>query len=138
MSNTNDFSGVNIGDKLWSIQLGNCVVERKRTNTSVIMCITPDGAEKSDSAWYHFDGKHNDFDYCQSLFWSKPEIIAPENPRKMVKRETECFAVVVNGKNRMVCLIGGDAEEYADGLRDEGVINIKVVRCTGEYEEVEE
>lgn len=76
--NTNDFSKCRVGDKLWSIQLGDCVVS----------AIYPSGQpypikvanENRVIKGYTFKGLYELNDYHQSLFFSNPNIIAPPEP----------------------------------------------------------
>ena len=73
--NTNDFSKCLVGDKLWSIQLGDCFVIslipiRVRNSNEEI-------AAYSKSGLYYCTDKH------QSLFFSNPNIIAPPEPPRL-------------------------------------------------------
>lgn len=80
MKNTNDFSKARVGDKLWSIPLGDCEVFKILENkTYPISVVNRDGAQES----YDYLGKRITEDSNQSLFWSNPNIIAPEKPARM-------------------------------------------------------
>ena len=76
--NTNDFSKRKIGDKLWSIQLGDCVVSAifQSGQPYPIKVANENGVIKG----YTFKGLYEINDYHQSLFFSNPNIIAPPEP----------------------------------------------------------
>lgn len=75
--NTNDFSKRRVGDKLWSIQLGDCIVSE--LTLSEICVISDNGIYE----YYYFDGKFSSADKYQSLFFSNPNIIAPPEPPRL-------------------------------------------------------
>lgn len=75
--NTNDFSKCRVGDKLWSIQLGDCIVSE--LTLSEICVISDNGIYE----YYYFDGKFSSADKYQSLFFSNPNIIAPPEPPRL-------------------------------------------------------
>ena len=78
-----DFSGVKVGDKLWSVQLGECeVTHAPQTDKDRIICCPMYCCH--DSLCYSQDGKLMDNHPVQSLFWSRPEIIAPPKPKRKV------------------------------------------------------
>ena len=69
-----DFSKCKAGDRLWSIQLGECeVYERK---DGIIFC---KGKCNYNKAAYNYEGKYYPKDKLPSLFFSKPEIKMPES-----------------------------------------------------------
>ncbi len=82
MSNTNDFSGVRVGDKLWSIQLGDCEVIKiyENSDLSLYSLGLESLADNGENEYYHVSGLCWDRDLHQSLFWSNPNIISPEKP----------------------------------------------------------
>lgn len=76
--NTNDFSKCKIGDKLWSIQFGECVVKGIFPNQIIVM------SEYDFGCWsYQLNGCFNRKDKQQSLFFSNPNIIAPPEPPRL-------------------------------------------------------
>ncbi len=79
--NTNDFSKCKVGDKLWSIQLGECVVE-STTSTSITGYPIMVGANGRICA-YTIHAKFYNEDSQQSLFFSNPNIIAPPEPVRL-------------------------------------------------------
>lgn len=88
--NTSDFSGVKVGDKLWSVQLGECEVsETSRAGIYRIFC-----KSKLSEASYTASGLYSEEAAVQSLFWSRPEIIAPPKPRRKVTKTMEAWANV--------------------------------------------
>lgn len=108
--------GVKVGDKLWSIQLGECVVIDVENGERYP--IVAEGSEYS--ARYMFDGRHDIHNCCPSLFWSKPEFELPPRPKRMVKKgvwiniypeettsnicRTKELADAVSGPNRIACI----------------------------------
>lgn len=66
------FSGIKVGDKIWTIQGGEVIVkELDIDHTQVIL-----GGDK----WYTLEGKFHENDLHQSAFWIDPKIVAPERP----------------------------------------------------------
>ena len=61
------FSKVKVGDKLWSIQLGECVVEKINSNAYPITM-----SNETDSLEYTEDGRLYEYDAYPSLFFSRP------------------------------------------------------------------
>ncbi len=85
-----DFNDAKVGDKLWSIQLGECEVTF--INSEVISCKSykVDQFDSFKEEDYWINGKHANSDQIQSLYWSQPiqslywfqpKIIAPEKPK---------------------------------------------------------
>lgn len=83
--NTNDFSKCKVGEKLWSLQLSECVVVEIDEDDDSVRCENTEGARR----YYSFDGKYFHEDNFQSLFFSKPEIIAPAK-KEPLRLECEC------------------------------------------------
>lgn len=74
--NTNDFSKRKIGDKLWSIQPGDCEVRHIGLDKIIV----------SSGIWnasYLLNGNLHYEDRFQSLFFSNPNIIAPPEPPRL-------------------------------------------------------
>lgn len=89
MTNTNDFSKAKVGDKLWSLQGGPCkVVSCVGISAYPIRVMYVNGKED----YYTANGRYLEKESYQSLFWSKPEIIAPEKPVKMKEVAVEGYA----------------------------------------------
>lgn len=82
-----DFRGVKVGDRVWSIELGDCEVWNI-TEDSIwpIGCKNSKGRKKT----YCFDGRLDSAHFTASLFWSNPNIIAPEKPKKIVTYTIDC------------------------------------------------
>ena len=82
-----DFSGVKVGDKLWSFELGECeVIELLETKFKAISPL-------KEWNYYCFNGKslyRNGFQ-TQTLFYSKPEFEPPPKPKRMVKKSREVY-----------------------------------------------
>jgi len=74
-----DFSTAKVGDKVWTIADGDSAINSLDPKDK--LCI------KVGEYWYTKDGKIGELDKMQSLFWSNPNIIAPEKPKKVVKHE---------------------------------------------------
>lgn len=75
MSNTNDFSKCKVGDKLWDHVRGcEGTVDRNEINENEILV-------KSNGNGYWFKKVQNPIK--QSLFFAKPEIIAPPEPVRL-------------------------------------------------------
>ena len=77
--NTNDFSKCRVGDKLWSIQLGDCTVTSNQDTSYPIEIKNSSGF----ALIYTQFGKYNHSDMHQSLFFSNPNIIAPPEPPRL-------------------------------------------------------
>lgn len=73
-------SGVRVGDELWSIQLGKCVVKEVRVNS--IEAVGDSGC----ACFYGFDGRYFEQDQMPSLFWSEPKCEVPPKPKRKVKK----------------------------------------------------
>lgn len=119
-----DFSGVKVGDKLWSVQLGECEVVRVDSNVWPCVCQGAGGME-----CYTSDGKVVATDAFPSLFWSRPEIIAPPKPKRRVVKTVEAWANVYPGGNLSPLF---DSVEYANWGASYG--RVACVHLTGTYE----
>lgn len=62
------FSNAKVGDKLWSIQLGDCEVTR--ISVALIEC-----GNGNDVSTYTLEGKYFGSDLYPSLYWSNPNIV---------------------------------------------------------------
>lgn len=78
--NTNDFSKCKVGDKLWCIQLCDCVVISIYPDEKQLVCASIEGSPHT--AVFRMDGKAARHKY-QSLFFSNPNIIAPPEPVRL-------------------------------------------------------
>ena len=80
-----DFKNAKIGDRLYSLRFG--WVEVLSVNygypyvTNHILC---SDTHKETICW-RADGRLYEQDVTQDLYWGKPEIIAPEKPKRKVK-----------------------------------------------------
>ena len=88
----NDFSDVKVGDKLWSVRLGECeVVEIDPCcGYTGILCRNLGGYTEE----YYPNGNYFSDDAVPSLYWSRPEIIAPPRPKRKVTKTVEAWANV--------------------------------------------
>jgi hypothetical protein len=75
--------------------------------------------------WYKPNGKHSDKDLFPSLYWSKPEIIAPPKPKRKEKREIVLWGIPRD--DGTVATYGNENFARLNG-------NLPVVKLTGEYE----
>lgn len=125
MSDTNDFSSVKVGDKLWSIQLGECEVMGANYNHVVVKRVS-----STVDLCYELDGKHLKGDAHQSLFWFKPEIIAPPRPKRKVTKTLERWVNVYPGDLSGIRLHRSESDALCNAL--DGAI--ATVRVTGTYE----
>ena len=85
MNSGSDFSGVNVGDRLWlriSRYEGMTEVVEKYKSTLMVICI--DGCKHI----IDYAGKEYP-DGPQVLFYSKVEIIPPPRPKRLVKKTIE-------------------------------------------------
>lgn len=85
--NTNDFSVCRPGDKLFSLEFGECVV-KKVDKDGFVECETLAPEIGRYIAHYYFNG-HKRFSPMQLLYFSKPEIFAPER-KEPLRLECEC------------------------------------------------
>lgn len=74
-----DFSSAKVGDKAWSIPEGDTVIIRIDNDDHPIVT--------TDHNYYTLSGKYNESDAAPSLFWSNPNIIAPEKPKREIEKE---------------------------------------------------
>ena len=87
MNIQNAFDGktARVGDKVWSIQLGDAKVaaidETKEAEFPVVL-ETKDGGRE----YYTIDGKDDPDDLIPSVYYGPPDIIGPPRPKRMVKR----------------------------------------------------
>lgn len=81
MGNTNDFSKVKVGDRLWVVVVGWCTVTDVRSSPTYPITL-------SNGCTYTINGRQY-MEGPQCLFWSEPEVIAPEKPRRMKKVKVE-------------------------------------------------
>ena len=78
--------GIKTGDKLWSIQLGECVVVDIDDSAQNPICVGSIGSPYVGQESYDYEGHHWESDKIPSLFWSKPEFKLPVKPKKKVKK----------------------------------------------------
>lgn len=74
--------GVKVGDKLWSIQLGECEVHKINQGSPYSISVK-NGRDMGD---YTLAGGYLNSDLLPSLFWSKPKIELPRKPKRIVKK----------------------------------------------------
>lgn len=120
---SSDFSGVKVGDKLWSVQLGECEVLYISTGEWPIVCQNERG-----TGAYTANGKKMEDDVNPSLFWSRPKIIAPPKPKRKVVKTVERWLNVHKDGRTFTFSSERDANQRSDFER------IACVRLTGTYE----
>lgn len=97
--NTSGFSSVKVGDKLWSAAYGECEVTDKGPSTLVVVP-TCDTMRRISIVFFNDGTTHGTAP--QSLFWSRPEIIAPPKPKRKVMKTVEAWAnVYPSGKQTL-------------------------------------
>ena len=77
-----DFSKAVPGQKLWSLKYGEVEFKGILIGVYPIMC----DIGKCHERWT-MDGKCHTEEVTQDLYWSRPEIIAPPMPPRMVEKE---------------------------------------------------
>ncbi len=91
-----DFSNAKVGDKVWSIQCGDCVISKIRDGMFPIITT---GDSTIEFLWYTINGNFRPTDKYPSLYWNNPNIIAPPAPMKNVKKIIEGWLnIYENGK----------------------------------------
>lgn len=100
------FSNVKVGDKLWSIQLGDCKVVG--ISESTIDC----GNDKNIEETYMFDGKYFGSDSYPSLYWSNPNIVdeSPFNLKEYLGEKLKPKKFRVYECNYYIEFLGDDRE----------------------------
>jgi len=80
------FEDARVGDKCWSIQLGDCVITRVESlkKTFPIYVETLNGNLLTET--YTLEGFVSTKNVFPSLFWSKPVFEVPQKPKRMVKK----------------------------------------------------
>jgi hypothetical protein len=108
-----DFSKARIGDKVFSTRFGNGYISGCCTN---LFCTFDGGV----MAKYDFEGyriKNNKHvGVVPELYWSEPEIIIPEPPKRMVKKEIECWTLVTPLFDSMAGMF--ESKEAASDAKD--------------------
>ena len=89
-----EFKDVKVGDKLWSIQLGECEVVEKMS--AVLSCKAHDG----NTGQYFYDGTIELSDKARSLYWSKPEITGGGKPEP---RKLYAYEFIDDERTGMIC-----------------------------------
>ena len=79
--------GVKVGDKLWSIHFGECVVIDIYEGDEYSIRIGTTTLSDVEDEHYTMDGYYLRGHKLPSLFWSKPEFELPPRPKRMVKKE---------------------------------------------------
>jgi len=78
------FEKAKVGDKCWSIQLGDCVIIDTRQSLVYPIQVRNTTGNKVHS--YTTTGHDLCNDIAPSLFWSKPVFEMPPQPKRMVKK----------------------------------------------------
>lgn len=89
------FENAKVGDKVWSIRNGDCIISSiDYKSTYPIDTLTENGEEHS----FTLAGKYGSSDQLRSLFWSNPNIIAPEEPTRLPTLMVDTKLVVWSDK----------------------------------------
>lgn len=78
-----DFSKVRVGDKIWTTESEDCIVERVDDHDSTFC---------ADGIWFKKDGGSPAGTKALAAFWSKPNIEIPPPPKRMVKKTIRVWA----------------------------------------------
>jgi len=78
------FENARVGDKCWSIQLGDCVIIDTRQSLVYPIQVRNTTGTKVHS--YTTTGHDLCTDHFPSLFWSKPVFEMPPQPKRVVKK----------------------------------------------------
>lgn len=79
------FENAKVGDKVYSLTCGYGIIERINTNNAFPIKVIYDTVSYET---FDLNGKYADHEITPRLYWDKPEIIAPEAPKRMVKKTT--------------------------------------------------
>ena len=123
------FQNVKVGDKLWSIQLGDCVViriSRYGDTTERIDCVD---LNREIRRSYTFDGRCHTAEKMPSLFFSKPEIIEPK------RKVTKTVDVWVNVAFDLSVRAYSDKDELANYIDETDMVKKAKGTLTYETEE---
>jgi hypothetical protein len=78
-----DFSKVRVGDKIWTTESEDCMVEKVDDDDSTFC---------ADGIWYEKDGGSPVGTKAFAAFWSKPNIEIPPPPKRMIKKTIRVWA----------------------------------------------
>jgi len=81
----NTFEKAQVGDKVYSLKYGEGKIIRVKPREENYPIIINFNREASDFA-YAINGKYVKNDLTPDLYWSKPEIIEPEAPKRLVEK----------------------------------------------------
>jgi hypothetical protein len=100
-----DFSKVRVGDKIFTLLDGEVLVDR-----------VDDDSFLAGDWWFEKDGSLLEGALFPSAFWSKPEIIIPPPPKRMVKKETGFWVLFRKDGQAMSCANDGsvNANEWIE------------------------
>lgn len=114
-----------IGMKVWDIHYGNGRIVSVDNGDRPV---TIDYQGISSCVCYCVDGRRFPDDIQPTLYWSKPEIIAPPKPKRKVKKEIVKYALIDDAGLTTFHSSELKAMEYMEDRP--GII----VKLTGEYE----
>jgi len=122
MNIQNAFDGktARVGDKVWSIQLGDAeIVEMSdsKGDTYPIAVQNQDGGRE----YYTMSGREDEDDIAPSLYNGPPDIIGPPKPKRVVKRKIELVAAV-DSKTGVVECVRAPNYQYTPGGKTVEVI----------------
>lgn len=123
-----DFSKAQVGDKMWSIDMGECEVIEIRPSRSTPYIIRIRNT-KGESNSYTVNGLRMSNDNFPSLFWKKPYEVYPESPKRKVVKTVEVWAnMYSSGK------LGDHWESEEIANKHASYSRIACVKLTGTYE----
>lgn len=90
-----DFSEVEVGDKVWSLQHGQGVVERLDQVPDEVNVIGVRFSPSATLVWFTSEGKYDYDDLNATLFWAPVTFEVPPNPHKQPQVPAKGVAVWV-------------------------------------------
>lgn len=145
---TTTFENAQVGDKVYSLRYG----EGKIFSSIDIDAYLPLRIKfelYTGIFSYHLDGRCTEKDITRDLYWSKPEIIAPEQPKRGTKTIKTIEGFIVTDPHRFLrekhCVNIGplyfskeEAQNSFSTLRSSVKDKCRVIKITTEEFEVEE
>lgn len=129
------FENAKVGDRVWNICKGWATVTRIDFITSFKQMLCSAQFDKVNTLTEHFfvDGKEFTSDLNPSWFWDEVKIVAPERPKRLVKKEVVGWANFYPDRNRGY----HDTESKALLYRTSNALGTGPVKMTGTLEVVE-
>lgn len=101
MMQGSDFSNVRVGDKIWTTESEDCIVERVDDH---------DFTFRANGIWYKKNGGSPVGTKALAAFWSKPNIEIPPPPKRMIKKTIRVWATIHNLSTNGI--LGITSDEY--------------------------